>query len=551
MAIDPGLRRLALRTLLAAFPGPSAPGWALDLLADGLAGHTLFGTNVVDPAQLAALTAKLRSARPDALIAIDEEGGDVTRLGHRRGSAHPGNAALGAVDDPDLTRRVYAAIGADLAAAGVNLNLAPTVDVNTAAENPIIGTRSFGSDPALVARHTGAAVTGLQSAGVAACAKHFPGHGATVTDSHLELPTVDAPLDLLRTRDLPPFAAAVQAGTRAMMSAHIRVPELTGDGPATFSRAALQGVLRDEYGFRGVIVTDALEMRGAAGAAGGIPQAAVLALAAGADLLCIGALVDRDLVLAVADEVAAAVRDGRLALERLEEAAERNAELASWAALSRVTRAGAAAPLAAAPLAAAPLAAAPLAAAAAAAVLPGVPAVAGAAIAAALPGVPAVAGSDRAEAALTSAELGIVAARRALLVEGDPAAVTGPLVVQLISGFSIAEGKVPWGLRPFLDGVEQVDAVASEITADELIARAAGRPIVLVGRRVHQAAASRALAEKLSAAWPTAIVEMGWPSPWRPDGARAFLVTHGASRASARVAAEALGLITQRYADAP
>ncbi|GIF03046.1 glycoside hydrolase family 3 protein [Actinoplanes siamensis] len=503
MAIDPGLRRLALRTLLAAFPGPAAPDWALDLLADGLAGFTLFGTNVTDPAQLARLTARLRSARSDALIAIDEEGGDVTRLGHRQGSGYPGNAALGAADDPDLTRLVYAAMGDDLAAAGINLDLAPTVDVNTAAENPIIGTRSFGADPALVARHTGPAVEGLQSSGVAACAKHFPGHGATVTDSHLSLPTVDETLDLLRARDLPPFAAAVSAGVRAVMSAHIRVPVLTGDGPATFSRAALEGLLREEYGFTGVIVTDALEMRGAAGAAGGIPRAAVAALAAGADLLCIGALVDRELVVAVADEVAAAAGDGRIAAVRLEQAAERNAELASWAARARVTRAGGAG-----------------------------------------------AAARVSHEAAGRVELGICAARRALRIDGDPAGLAGPLVVQLVSGYSIAEGKVPWGLRPFLGAVEQVDVVASEVTADELIQRAAGRPVLLVGRRVHQDAGSRDLAEKLAAAWPTGVVEMGWPSAWRPEGARAFLVTHGASLASARVAAEALGFLTERYADA-
>ncbi|WIM95576.1 glycoside hydrolase family 3 N-terminal domain-containing protein [Actinoplanes oblitus] len=547
MAIDPGLRRLALRTLLAAFPGTSAPGWALDLLADGLAGHTLFGTNVEDPFQLAQLTARLRSARPDVLIAIDEEGGDVTRLGHRTGSPYPGNSALGAIDDPDLTRRVYAAMGVDLATAGVNLDLAPTVDVNTAAENPIIGTRSFGADPALVARHTGAAVEGLQSAGVAACAKHFPGHGATVTDSHLELPTVDAPVDLLRSRDLPPFAAAVAAGAKAVMSAHIRVPELTGDGPATFSRVALEGLLRSEYGFTGVIVTDALEMRGAAGAAGGIPQAAVRALSAGADLLCIGALVDRELVLAVADEIASAVRDGRLPLARLEQAATRNVELASWAALSRIT--GAPTPplpppasLAAATAVRTPPTATPAAATDASTAARTQPT--------ATPAAATEARTSPSVADLTSAELGLHAARLALLVEGDPAAVAGPLIVQLSSGYSIAEGKVPWGLRPFAGEAEQIDVPAAGTTADELIERAAGRPIVLVGRRVHQSPASRELAEKLAATWPTAIVEMGWPSTWRPQEARAFLVTHGASLASSRAAAEAMGLITERNADA-
>jgi beta-glucosidase-like glycosyl hydrolase len=307
MAIDPGLRRLALGTLLAAFAGGSAPHWARDLLTEGLAGHTLFGTNVVDPAQLAELTASLRSVRPDALIAIDEEGGDVTRLAHRTGSPYPGNAALGTVDDPGLTRAVYAAIGGDLAAAGINLDLAPTVDVNTADDNPIIGTRSFGSSPMLVARHAAAAIEGLQSAGVAACAKHFPGHGATVSDSHLELPTVDATLDLLRERDLPPFAAVVAAGSQAIMSAHIRVPALTADDPGTFSRRVLIDLLRGEYGFGGAIVTDALEMKGAAATAGGIGAAAVRALTAGADLLCIGAKVDLELVESVVAEIVRAV----------------------------------------------------------------------------------------------------------------------------------------------------------------------------------------------------------------------------------------------------
>src|SRR4051812_5203123 len=331
VTIDPGLRRLALRTLLAAFPGSTAPDWATGLVADGLAGHVLFGFNVSDRAQLTALTAQLRAARADVLVGIDEEGGDVTRLAHREGSPYPGNAALGMVDQPDLTRRVYRAIGAELDEAGINLDLAPTVDVNTADDNPIIGTRSFGADPARVARHTAAAVTGLQQAGVAACAKHFPGHGATVADSHLELPTVDAPMEVLRARDLPPFVAAVEAGTRSIMTAHIRVPVLTGAAPATFSRATLVDLLRRELGFTGVVVTDALEMHGAADFAGGIPAGAVLALAAGADLLCIGADVDAALVEATAAGIVTALNDGRLSTARVEEAADRVAALAAWA----------------------------------------------------------------------------------------------------------------------------------------------------------------------------------------------------------------------------
>ncbi|RZU49880.1 beta-N-acetylhexosaminidase [Krasilnikovia cinnamomea] len=481
MATDPGLRRLGLRTLLAAFPGTSAPDWAVALLDEGLAGHTLFGTNVADRDQVAGLTAELRRARPDVLIAIDEEGGDVTRLAHRTGSPYPGNAALGAVDDVDLTRSVYAAIGTDLAATGVNLNLAPTVDVNTADDNPIIGTRSFGADPARVARHAAAAVAGLQEVGVAACAKHFPGHGATVADSHLELPTVDVPLAVLRERDLPPFAAVVAAGVQAVMTAHIRVPELTGDGPATFSPAAVTGLLRHEYGFRGAVVTDALEMRGAAESAGGIGQAAVRALAAGADLLCVGADVDHALVEAVVAEIAAGVRDGRLAAGRLEEAAERTATLAAWAKSGN--------------------GAAPL-----------------------------------------DTTLGYAAARRAVRVEGSLTGLAGPLVVHLESGHSIAEGRVPWGLLPHLDGTEQVSVVAAEASAEALLGRAGARPIVVVGRHTHRATATRALIERLAAARPVAVVEMGWPSAWRPVGVRAFVTTYGASHANGRAAAEVLGL---------
>ncbi|HYN95945.1 MAG TPA: glycoside hydrolase family 3 N-terminal domain-containing protein, partial [Pilimelia sp.] len=314
MPTDPGLRRLALRTLLGALPGPAVPDWAVALAADGLAGYTLFARNVPD---LAGTGAALRGPAPGLLLAIDEEGGDVTRLAAATGSPYPGNAALGAVDDPALTAAVHRAMGAELAAAGVNLDLAPTVDVNTAADNPIIGTRSFGADPALVARHAAAAVDGLQSARVAGCAKHFPGHGATVADSHTDLPTVPADRALLAARDLPPFAAAIDAGVRAVMTAHVRVPALTGAGPATFSRAALVDVLRRELGFTGVLVTDALEMRGAAGPAGGVPAAAVLALGAGADLLLLGSRVDAALVEAVAAEIAAAVGDGRLAAARV------------------------------------------------------------------------------------------------------------------------------------------------------------------------------------------------------------------------------------------
>ncbi|MFY1655168.1 glycoside hydrolase family 3 N-terminal domain-containing protein [Solwaraspora sp. WMMB762] len=481
MPNDPALRRLALRTLLAAYPGTAVPQWAIDLVGDGLAGHTLFGGNVDRPEQLRAATDALRAARADVLIAIDEEGGDVTRLAHATGSPYPGNAALGAVDDPALTRQVYRAIGDELATCGANLDLAPTVDVNTADDNPIIGTRSFGADPALVATHATAAVAGLADAGVAACAKHFPGHGATVTDSHLELPTVDVPMAVLRRRDLPPFAAVVEAGTPAIMTAHIRVPALTGDAPATFSRAALTGLLRDEYGFTGVIVTDALEMRGATLAAGGIGPAAVAALAAGADLLCIGARVDHALVERVAAGIVAAIGDGTLPVGRVEQAAGR---VTALAAVVRPAAGGTAGP----------------------------------------------------------ADLGYAAARRAVRVEGTLDGLADALVVQLTAGSTIAEGRVPWGLGPHLGNARQLRVAPAEVTAEQVATAAAGRPLVLVGRHLHRVPGAGDLIERLATRHPVAVVEMGWPSAWRPAGVRAFVTTYGASHANGRAAAEALGL---------
>ena len=180
---DTAIERLADAILIPPFAGTVAPRWVLDALWGGLAGVTLFAPNMAaGPAALTALTRTLRGAAPDVLVATDEEGGDVTRVWYDSGSPYPGNAALGAVDDVALTQRVHAAIGADLAALGINLDLAPCLDVLAAPENPVVGTRSFGASPERVARHGAAAVRGLQSAGIAACAKHFPGHGATLLE---------------------------------------------------------------------------------------------------------------------------------------------------------------------------------------------------------------------------------------------------------------------------------------------------------------------------------------------------------------------------------
>ncbi len=328
------LDRLAAACLHPSFPGHVVPDWVARWLERGLGGITLFAYNVRAPGQLAELTAALRAERPELLISIDEEGGDVTRLEAEHGSSYPGNLALGAVDDVALTEAVAGAIAGELAAAGVNLNLAPVADANTNPLNPVIGVRSFGADPELVARHVAAFVTGTQRQGVAACAKHFPGHGDTAADSHRELPVIEGDLDTA----LLPFRAAIAAGTRAVMAGHLLVPALD-DAPATLSRAILMDLLRAELGFEGLIVTDALEMA-AVSSTYGVEEAAVRALIAGADSLGLGHDLHEDAVERVHAAIVDAVRNGRLTEERLADAAARVAALGRWASPTSAGAAG-------------------------------------------------------------------------------------------------------------------------------------------------------------------------------------------------------------------
>ena len=316
------LRRDAAGVLLPGFAGPVLPPWVARRIADGMAGVCLFGENVGSPDELRALTGGLRAARADAVIAIDEEGGDVTRLHARDGSPEPGNAVLGRLDDVALTAASARRIGLALADAGITLDFAPDADVNVNADNPVIGTRSFGDDAQRAARHTAAWVRGLQSTGIAACAKHFPGHGDTAVDSHRGLPVVDVPMTVLEARELLPFVAAIDAGVATIMTSHIVLPALDPAAPATMSRAILTGLLRGRLGFEGVIVSDALDMAGASGGIG-IPAAAVRALAAGADLLCIGTRNTDEQVGAIEAAILAAVDAGELPAERLADAARR------------------------------------------------------------------------------------------------------------------------------------------------------------------------------------------------------------------------------------
>jgi len=389
------VERAAAACLFPGFAGLTASDWVRRWVERGLGGVVLFGQNIDEPRQVRELTASLHAEREDLLVATDEEGGDVTRLEARRGSSYPGNWALGVVDDVELTEAVAASIAAELATVGITFDLAPVADVNSNPDNPVIGIRSFGGEPALVARHVAAFVTGLQDAGVAACAKHFPGHGDTSRDSHLELPVVEGNV----TEALEPFRVAIAAGVRSIMTAHVRVPSLD-DEQATLSPRILQELLREELGFAGLAITDALEMR-AVSATVGIEEGAVRALVAGADALCLGAEIDERLVESTHGAILAAVRSGRLAQERLLEAAGRVAELGLWARTPR--------------------------------------------------------------AAAPTRELGVVTARRALEVSGDVRLSGPPLVFDLRPPASIAAGEALHSLGDVLEASETLVLVEGDV----------------------------------------------------------------------------------------
>ncbi|MFY4716929.1 glycoside hydrolase family 3 protein [Streptomyces sp. LaBMicrA B280] len=482
------LTRDALAVLQPGFDGTTAPDWVRRRLGEGLASVALFGRNVVTENQVTSLTAQLHAERDDLLIAIDEESGDVTRLDVRTGSSFPGNHALGAVDDPDLTRAVSRELGRRLAACGVNFDWAPSADVNANADNPVIGVRSFGAATDLVARHTAAWVEGLQSTGVAACTKHFPGHGDTNIDSHHAVPRIDVDAETLFARELPPFRAAIAAGTRAVMSAHILVPALDPDRPGTLSRRILTELLREELGYQGLIVTDGMEMRAISGTYG-LEHGVVLAIAAGADAICVGGgLCDEGTVLGLRDALVAAVRSGELPEERLADAAARVRELARWTA------------------------------------------------------------GARGDAARTepAPQIGLTAARRALRVTRAGAAVpvNSPVyVAQFNPEPNIAVGdQTPWGvtdeLRRLVPG--STDGSFTGTDAGTLALAAAGdRRIVAVVRDEHRHDWMRSALDTLLAARPdTVVVEMGLPQA--PPRGAVHIATYGAARVCGVAAAEAV-----------
>lgn len=287
-----------------------------------LGGVTLFGRNIVNAQQLAQLDDDLQTiADPVALfISIDQEGGLVVRVSDGA-TIFPGNMAIGATGDANLARKVAQASASELLAMGINMDLAPVVDVNTNPLNPVIGVRSFGSNVGPVTNLAGQTVDALQFAGVSAVAKHFPGHGDTDVDSHRELPVVVHGLERLQSLELLPFKAAMESGVDGIMTAHLYLPaiEPQPDLPATLSKTVLTGLLREQLGYQGLILTDALDMdaikkdRTAA-------EAAVEAFEAGADMLLIGGITsdDRQHMGDGPPALLAAVRSGRVSEERLD-----------------------------------------------------------------------------------------------------------------------------------------------------------------------------------------------------------------------------------------
>lgn len=481
------LHRLAAGVLLPGFAGTTAPDWVLRRIEEGLGGVVLFGRNVVDDEQVAALTASLRSVRDgrDGLVvATDEEGGDVTRLDRRTGSSVPGNHSLGAADDPELTEAVAIAIGRRLAACGITVDLAPSADLTLSPLDPIIGVRSFGSDPHLAARHVDAFVRGLQSTGVAACAKHFPGHGAATEDSHHTLPVLPRGEAELRAVELVPFRAAIAAGVRSIMTGHLVVPDW-GDDPVTLNPYAL-GLLRREFGFTGTVITDAIDMGAVAGTTG-MGGGAVRALLAGADALCVGgSFTDEDSLTGLVETLVTAVTGGTLPEARLREAAGRVAALG---------------------------------------VAPPVPD-----------------GYDH--------EIGLVAARRGIVVRGTPRLAGPPLVVEAVVRPSIAVGDVPWGLghrlAELLPGTETLRLSEPDDDGDAAVARvvaaADARPVIVVTRDAQRYPWVVDLVTGLAKNGLDLIrVETGVPGP--DLGTTAGIDTNGSSRVCLLAAAERLAAL--------
>jgi beta-N-acetylhexosaminidase len=324
------LRRRIGQLLIGSFTGSDVPVEVRALAREfDFGGITLFGRlgNIETPEQVAGLAFDVRGLGREmpAWVGIDQEGGRVARL-RAPFTEWPPMAVLGRSGDEALARKFAAAMAAEMTAVGISLDYAPVLDIHTNPKNPVIGDRALGETPEVVGKLGRVIIEELQRAGVAACGKHFPGHGDTATDSHFELPIVEHPPDRLRAIEFAPFKAAIDANVAFIMTAHVLVTSVDDERPATLSAKIVQGMLREELGFQGVIVSDDLEMKAISNAYSP-GEAAVAAIAAGCDavLMCgTGKTADIEVQAEALESLIHAVESERLPLKRVESALERN-----------------------------------------------------------------------------------------------------------------------------------------------------------------------------------------------------------------------------------
>jgi beta-N-acetylhexosaminidase len=317
------LRRQVGQLLIAGFRGEQIPVEIRSLAREfSLGGVILFGRNIVEPRQVAELCREASQLTADvpAWVSVDQEGGRVARL-KAPFTQWPPMATLGRSGDVQLAERFARALAAELKAVGITLDFAPVLDVHTNPKNPVIGDRALAERADDVARLGSAIIRAMQTEGLAACGKHFPGHGDTSTDSHLELPLVEHPPERLREVEFVPFRAAIEAGVATIMTAHVLVPALDEQRPATLSKRIVTGLLREELRYNGVIVSDDLEMKALANDYK-VPESAVLAIEAGCDalLICSG---DVDVQVEALEAIVHAVETERIRLTRVEDALRR------------------------------------------------------------------------------------------------------------------------------------------------------------------------------------------------------------------------------------
>src|SRR3954468_17788428 len=317
------LRREIGQLLIAGFNGHQLSPELRALAREfGLGGVILFARNVADPEQVAELcydAARLSPQLP-LWVSVDQEGGRVARL-KAPFTEWPAMATLGRSGDVRLAERFARALASELKAVGITLDYAPVLDIHTNPKNPVIGDRALAEKAEEVARLGSAIVRALQAEGIAACGKHFPGHGDTSTDSHFELPLVEHPPDRIRRVECVPFQAAIEAGVATIMTAHVLVPSLDERRPASLSRRIVFELLRNELHYEGVIISDDLEMKAVA-AGYAVPEAAVMAIEAGRDavLICSG---DHAAQAAALEALVHAVEQERLPFGRVEDALKR------------------------------------------------------------------------------------------------------------------------------------------------------------------------------------------------------------------------------------